>query len=249
VNLFRVALTNFERKPLLGNGAGTYWQLWARDRDIPTGANDAHNLYLGTASELGVVGLVLIVVALLAPLGAAVSARRSPLVPATFGLYVAWAAHTAVEFDWALVGVTACALLGGVAMVASARPDGAMNLRATRYAIAVPLLTLLTVSLLLLVSDSRLASAREALAHARFADAIDRSRHAVRWAPWSSEPWQLIGDAESFNHREDRARLAYLRALKRDTSSWLLWEDLRFVSSGPERIHAARQVQRLNPRL
>lgn len=248
VNLFRVALSNFEQKPLLGNGAGTFWQLWARDRDIPTGSNDAHSLYLGTASEVGVVGLVLILAALTAPVAAGLSARKSPLVPASFGLFAAWAAHTAVEFDWALVGVTACALLAGVAMVASAR-TGNVAEGPTRHAVAIPLLVLLAASFVFLVSDSKLAGARDALARERPEEAVSIARDAAQWAPWSSDPWLFVGAVEGIHGYQTRSRVAYLRALERDRSSWLAWDAVRSVSRGAEMAQADREVRRLNPRL
>ncbi len=71
VELWRVAWHDVTSNPLGGKGAGTYQQSWAAHRPIASKALDAHNLYLQTLSELGVVGLAALLIALVAPLVAA----------------------------------------------------------------------------------------------------------------------------------------------------------------------------------
>ena len=173
-------------------------------------------------------GLVTILVALLAPIGAAVSARKSPLVPATFGLYVAWAAHTAVEFDWALVGRDGLRAAGR-RRDGRLRPNGILSVGSVRYGVAAGLTALLAASFVFLVSDTKLAHARDALARERPDEAVDSARDAARWAPWSSEPWLFIGAVEGIYGQKARSRAAYLRALEHDRSSWLVWDAVRSV--------------------
>ena len=63
--LARRARRRSSTSPLHGTGAGTYRITWDRDRPAPpVKVNDGHSLYLETLSELGVVGLVLLLVAL-----------------------------------------------------------------------------------------------------------------------------------------------------------------------------------------
>ena len=73
IDNWRVALDGFDTSPLHGTGAGTYRITWDADRPAPPiKVNDGHSLYLEVLSELGIVGLVL----LLAALGDAAGRRR-----------------------------------------------------------------------------------------------------------------------------------------------------------------------------
>src|SRR5207244_2285038 len=63
-SFWRVAWHQFESHVALGSGAGTFALAWAQSGLIDTrgGALDAHSLYLETLSELGLVGLALLLV-------------------------------------------------------------------------------------------------------------------------------------------------------------------------------------------
>src|SRR5262249_36203329 len=89
---------------------------------------DAHNLYLETAAELGLVGLALLLVGLATPLVALRRARRHPLVPALAGAYCAYLVHTAFDWDWEVPAVPLSALLCGAAILVIARTGGARPL-------------------------------------------------------------------------------------------------------------------------
>jgi O-antigen ligase len=97
--------------PFGGTGAGTYglvhvqWP-WARD---------AHSLYLQALAELGIPGLVLLVMFVTFPLVVAI--RRGLAAPAA-GLAV-FALHAGVDWDWQLPAVTVAGL---ALMVAATRP-------------------------------------------------------------------------------------------------------------------------------
>jgi O-antigen ligase len=94
--------------PVGGFGAGTFDLSWAAYGDLGRwgGAVDAHNLYLESLSELGLVGLVL-VLALLVPL---VSALRVNRPAATTAAALAGAAtylvHAGLDWDWEMPAVT-----------------------------------------------------------------------------------------------------------------------------------------------
>jgi O-antigen ligase len=78
--------------PIVGSGAGTFEILWYEKRPSALVVRDAHSLYAETFDELGIVGVVLLAVALLVPVVAAIRSRRSRLVAPVFGAYVAWVA-------------------------------------------------------------------------------------------------------------------------------------------------------------
>ena len=96
------------RHPLAGTGAGTFDLAWAAYGDLAQwgGALDAHNLYLETLSELGLVGLVL-VAALLAPVVAALrTPRPSMTTTAALAGAVTYLVHAGLDWDWEMPAVT-----------------------------------------------------------------------------------------------------------------------------------------------
>ena len=119
--LWRIALLDFRRHPLLGDGAGgyRYTYLQERRRDAPPAVRDAHSVELENLSELGIVGLALFGSAVAAAGAGALRARR--LGPAgawvsafalTAGAY--WLVHSSLDWFWPYPAVTApvFALLG-----------------------------------------------------------------------------------------------------------------------------------------
>ena len=133
------------RHPLGGTGAGTFDLTWAAYGD-PTrwgGAVDAHNLYLETLSELGLVGLV-VVAALTVPVVAGVrTARPSAITTAALGGAVTYLVHTGLDWDWEMPAVT----VTGIACIAATldvRPPVPVSGRMLRITLlAVDLLTML----------------------------------------------------------------------------------------------------------
>src|SRR4051794_638857 len=104
VDNWRVALDGFRAHPLHGTGAGTYRLTWELDRPAPpVRVNDGHSLYLETLSELGVVGLALLVVALGTLLIGGLLRLAGPERHA-FAAFVAGGGmlclHAGVDWDW-----------------------------------------------------------------------------------------------------------------------------------------------------
>jgi hypothetical protein len=111
--------------PVLGTGAGTFALYWARSGHVASrgGALDAHSLYLEALAELGPVGLVLLLAALLLPLRAAVAAGRTAYVPAAAAAYVAFLVHAGLDWDWEMPVVVAAALSCAAALVSGTLTD------------------------------------------------------------------------------------------------------------------------------
>lgn len=242
---WRVALDEWQAHPAVGAGAGTFWQSWAAARPISVEVRDAHGLYFETLAELGVVGLVLLVVALLVPAAAALGTRKTPLVSTAFGAYVAWLVHAGVDWDWELLGVTLTALLVGVALVASARAKGVPR-HVHRWMVLAAAMMLTAPALNGVLAYVSLASAREALSDLQLVQAAEDARSARRFAPWASAPWEILGDALAQDDPAG-ARNAYREALERDGSSWELWLALAAISSEEEQRLALARAARLNP--
>lgn len=250
VPLWKVAWHEFERHPAAGSGAGTFQQWWFAHRPNGLQALDAHGLYQQTLGELGIVGLVLLLGALLVSLAAAARARRSPLVPAVCGAYVAFLLHGAVDWDWQLTGVAAAGLLCAVALVVEARPWRA------RLQIALPMRTVAAVATIALatfafvgvMANVPLDSAQAAADRADWSASGSDARKAETWAPWSSQPWQLLGEAELAQAKIADARRSFLTAVAKDPRNPQLWVDLAIVTTGAGRRRALATAERLDPR-
>jgi hypothetical protein len=110
---WRVALRAFGQEPLHGVGAGGWAVDWLRWRPFAEGAQDAHSLELQTLAELGIVGLALLA-AFLAGVGLAARAayRVAPGTAAgAIAGCVVWLAHSPLDWDWEMPGVTLIALV------------------------------------------------------------------------------------------------------------------------------------------
>ena len=116
-----VALADASEHVVLGSGAGSFDDYWLAHRPIPAYVRDAHNLYLETAAELGILGLALLVVALGAPLVAAARARDRRLVTTAAGAYVAFLVHAGLDWDWEMPVTTFAGLSCGAALLVAAR--------------------------------------------------------------------------------------------------------------------------------
>lgn len=250
VDLWTVAWGDFESNPLAGKGASSFEQSWYERRPDTAVARDAHSLYLETLAELGLVGGVLLALALGTPLVAFVRARRSPRVVGAFAAYVAFLAHAGVDWDWELAGVTLVALLAGCALVARARPDDPPRElpRALKVAAPAAAALLALVAVVSVMSTVPLGKAREAALVTDWATAEREARRAQDWAPWSSDAWRLLGEAQLGQGRVAAARKSFRQAAAKDPGKWLLHLELAITSTGAEQRRAIAAASRLNPR-
>jgi len=103
---WRVAAEVFVDHPLRGVGSGSFRVEWLQRRPFAESVRDAHSLYLETAAELGLVG----VLALAAFLAGAVLAARAGNVAAVAPL-VAFALHAGIDWDWEMPALSLIAIL------------------------------------------------------------------------------------------------------------------------------------------
>jgi hypothetical protein len=107
---WRVAVHGFWEKPLTGVGTHGFQELWLERRKISESVQDAHSLYLETAVELGLIGLLL----LFGFLGGAGTALvRMLRAPGGRALAAGWAAasaaflvHAGIDWDWEMPAAT-----------------------------------------------------------------------------------------------------------------------------------------------
>jgi hypothetical protein len=227
---WHVAVREAKANPVAGSGAGTFADWWLRERTTPLSTKEAHSLYLETLAELGPLGLVLVLV----PLAAAVAAAFRGREPAVGAAVVAYAVGAAVDFHWELAGATVPAVLLGAAAVSGARPE-----RSSVSALPV-LVPLIAATVLAYAGNERLASARDALSAGDNTHAEADARSALRFAPFSADAWEVIGDAT-------HSAAAYRRGIALDRNDWNLWHELAAVTDGEPHRLALREAARLNP--
>jgi hypothetical protein len=242
---WRVAWTDARAHPLLGSGPGSYAATWIRLRPTPTGALNAHSLYLETLAELGPLGLLLLVAALAVPLLVA-ARRRSTWRSAAAGAYVAFLAHAALDWDWQLPAVTIAALVCGVSMLAENSAWSARPRQAARR------LALVGAALVALVAGAAGVGTR-ALATARVAAASSPSTAAhaaavaATWQPWSAEPRRLLGELDAAAGDTPGARRALEQALRLDPNDLTAWFDLIRIGSPEQQRRALDRIAELDP--
>jgi hypothetical protein len=131
---WRVAWMQFEERPLVGSGAGSFHAYWREHRPDPATLDtpdvlDAHSLYFETLAELGLAGLALVLVAIFIPIAVAIGRRADTGVAAGLPAYAAFAVHAGLDWDWEMPAVTLLGIFCGVAVVAAARGDDGWTLR------------------------------------------------------------------------------------------------------------------------
>jgi O-antigen ligase len=119
---WKVAATAFADRPLQGEGAGSFRATWLRERDFLESVRDAHSLYLETAAELGLGGLLALAVLIG---GCAVAAvRAGPALPGAAAALAAFALHAGIDWDWEMPALTLVALALAGRLIAAGEPGG-----------------------------------------------------------------------------------------------------------------------------
>lgn len=244
-----VAAEEFRERPLLGSGAGTYGQLWLERRPVASFTHDAHSLPVETLAELGVVGLALVCLLLVAPLLWALRARGRPLVPAAAGALAAYAVHASVDWDWEMPAVTLAGLLCAVALAIAADGDArpiavAPAMRGVGVGVAT---VIAAVGLAGFVGASALEDGTRALARGDNTAAEASARRAELWRPWSSDASLTRGQALLALGDRSAARRAFRRAAKRDPNDYRAWLALAGLSEGEAASAALLRAAALNP--
>jgi O-antigen ligase len=246
---WRVAWRAFERHPLLGSGAGTFDEQWLRYRGSGISVRDAHSLYLEALSELGVVGLVLVVALLALPIVAGRRAR-DPLTTACLASYCAFLVHAAFEWDWEMPVVTVAGLLLASVLVRSRASTRDVVLGGVARVAAVAAVAALAAFVVVaLVGNTDVVAAEGLIAHGDVQGAAARANRARQLLPWASEPWLVIADARARSLDAAGACASLRAAIARDGADWSLWFRLAAASRGEERDAALRRAIALNPRL
>jgi O-antigen ligase len=247
--LWRSALSDVGDHPLLGSGAGTFEQYWNQHRPRNYVARDAHSLYLERLAEQGPVGLILVLALVLYPIGVAVRRRHDPLVLTALGAFVAFALHAGFDWDWEMPAVTSLALVCAAAVLVTSRPELPRPLsnrvRAGLVAIGVAIGVGAFIGG---VGNQAIAASADAAGQGNYTKAESEARTAMRWSPWSDQPWVDLAAALVGQGNRDGAAAALRTATRKDPYDWIAWRRLADVTVDPERFHALQMSARLNPK-
>ncbi len=252
---WRVALEAFAAAPIEGHGAGTYQTLWERARARPAHVVDAHSLYLQAMAELGLPGLVLLLVVvgtvLLGLLARARSSMRTTY-GALLAFAVVWALHAGIDWDWEMPVVT----LGFFASAGAAlsRPGrsapGARRRLTVRVGLVVVLLASAVAPILILGSQSRLVAAENALYRAHdCTSASSAAQSSIEWLGVRPEPYEILGFCDLQRGLPTAGVAAMRDAVRADPGSWETHDALAIAqaAAGSDPRPATRAALQMNP--
>jgi hypothetical protein len=255
LHIWGTALNQFKATPVKGTGAGTFELTWFRKRPVNTRFSEGHSLYLESLSDLGIVGCVLVVIALLAMLVSIATRIRGPdrvLYASVFAAAVMWALHAGVDLDWEMPAASLWFFaLGGAAIAGRSGLRPRPPARLARVLISLGVLLVAVSPALIALSQQRYERAERAFRGGNCPAAIDASLSALSVFPVAPEPFQVLGYCDA---RLGENRLA-VRAMKagvhRDPHNWATHYGLAVVqaAAGIDPRPEARVAHRLNPRV
>jgi hypothetical protein len=253
IDNWRVAVDGFQTSRLHGTGAGTYRITWDADRPAPPiKVNDGHSLYLEVLSELGVVGFLLLLVALGTPLVAAAlrlvgEERHAHGAFLAAGLMLL--AHAAIDWDWEMPALFVW-FFGAAGVVLASRSGRLGELgRTPRVVAALAVLVLALTPALFAVSQGPLDRALNAFARRDCRVAIDAALTATERFGTRPEPWMVLGYCDARLGQFDLARRAMDAARSRDPDNWqyAYGQAIVYGVSGRDPRPYAEAALRLNP--
>jgi O-antigen ligase len=253
-----VALDAFGDHKLHGNGAGTYQLLWAEHRPASLRelyVRDGHSLYVEVLGELGIVGLLLLLVALGAVfirLGNGLRGPNRTLYGALFAAAFALTLHAGVDWDWEMPVVMIWLFaLGGLALAAPRRRSrpGRLSSLPARALIGIGLVLLALVPAHVSASQSRLDDSLDAYRRGDCNAALESARSSISALATRPEPYEVTGYCYLRRREARRAAGEMQKAVDRDPENWEYRYDLALArgASGLDPRPAAREALHLDP--
>jgi len=255
VQSWEVAVDSWRAEPLKGVGAGMFVHDWAERRPVDFTEQDAHSLYLEVMAELGLVGLLLLLVVLLVPLGAALRRRRTErtLWSAVIAVGVMWMIRAGIDWDWEMPALTLPALALLACACSRDVPRAPGRLARARLPRLLAGLAVLLVALTPVRVAASQRSVDQALAAFRSGDCattIDRALDAQSVFGSRPDVYELIGFCDVRLGRADLAERMLSAAVRRDPRSWELRYGLALTrgAAGRDPRPSLREALERNPR-
>jgi len=253
-DLWTVALNGFSASPLHGYGAGMYQTLWDRNRSSFGYVINAHSLYLQAMAELGISGLALLlilIVAVLVGLGTRARGSRRSIYGALLAVCVVWAVRAGVDWDWEMPVVTLVfvAVAGAALSSRSGRGPGWSPGGGARLILGALCLLGMVIPVFLIGSQTRLQEAEHALYASDCAQATSASRSSIGWLDVRPEPYEIIGFCDLRSGLPGQGVAEMHEAVRRDPGSWETYYALAIAqaAAGIDPRSAARRALEMNP--
>jgi UDP-N-acetylmuramyl pentapeptide phosphotransferase/UDP-N-acetylglucosamine-1-phosphate transferase len=224
---WRVAVEEFKSAPVHGVGAGNYSRDYFVERRTLEDVTQPHSIELQTLAELGVLGVVFLILFLSGIAGGlrerAAAARRSPadlaLVVAAAGIFLTWFTHTSVDWLHEIPGVTGIALCAAAVLVAPWRTERASSGGRARLVVA-GLCALAVVTGVVTVGRAALAdryrSQAEELVDSRPAEALAKAEDSLELNDEALNAYIVKATAYARLGDYQRARASLLEAGRRE---------------------------------
>ncbi|HEY7151690.1 MAG TPA: O-antigen ligase family protein [Solirubrobacterales bacterium] len=254
--LWRIALLDFRRHPLLGDGGGGYRYTYLRERrpDAPPAVHDAHSVELENLSELGVVGLVLFASAVAAAAAGALRARRFGTGAAwvsafalTAGTY--WLFHSSLDWFWPYPAITApvFALFGSACAPAVAAESSRQGRGSGRLLVAGAAIVLAISTVPPFLSERYVNDAYDVWRAdpGRAYDDLDR---AESLNPLSVDPLLAEGAIAKANGDRSRAVQAFQDAIAKRPEEWVSYYLLAVLHRHDDPALARRELEAAHAR-
>ena len=240
---WQAALKGYAAHPITGTGAGTYEYSFYRYRHKRyLRVINAHSLYLETLSELGPIGVVLLLATLFGVLRAFVSGLRTDdrlIYAAMVAAGTALLIHVAVDWDWQQPAVTAWFfVLGGLAVRRAAKGDTRCVTRRAAAIASGAVAVCAIVPGILMFAESDLQQAVVSFNAGDCRAATKQADAALGVTSALGEADQIVGFCDIQTGRARAAVAAMDRAVSAEPRFWLYRLDLS----------AAQALDRQNPR-
>jgi hypothetical protein len=259
------ALHAFREHPLGGIGLGSWESWWSPRREFSPAVRNAHSEPLEVAAELGLPGLGLLALIVLAPvsagLGAAVRrARERPYAPVVTPALAAFVVAISIDWAWQLSALPVAAALLAAAAVGTRRdtaPEasparGGLRGFATLAAVTVAAVASIGVLAIAMVAPAGVDRSRAAAATGALPKARAEARDASRAAPFSLSAAMQRSLVAERSDDLTAAATAARTATTIEPRNWRPWMVLARIEAKRDRPRAAvaayRRAKALNPR-
>ncbi len=255
------ALREFDSAPLGGTGSGTFQLWWTRDGGLGDPIVDAHNLYVQTIGELGLVGVLLLLAFAAGSIWvgvrrtlAAGRAARPALAAAVAGSTVLWLTSV---FDWMWkITIIPAATLLLIAVFATAGDPGREERGArlplpARLGLALAAVVALVAIAVPLGSESLVRQSQDKAREGDNVGALSDARSAANVEPGAASPRLQEALILESTGELPEARRAAVEAIERESTNWRNWLVLSRIEAqngeAEAAVHAYRRARSLAP--
>jgi len=252
------AVSEFRAHPLNGGGAGSWEAWWLQHGSLRVFSQYAHSLYLEALGELGIVGLLLILAAVVVAVAGAIRSAlllESVEIAGAAACGIAFFAAAAYDWVWQLAGIAVVGIgMLGFALGALPSPRASAWGRSgvLRPAIALLAVAAIIPQFVVLAADTHLRNSQAAVDARDAAKARSEALAAKAIEPWAASPYRQLGLVLEAEGKYDAAAHWLDEAITRSRRDYTLWLIAARIEAkrGNGRLAARdfEEAHRLNPK-